>query len=361
MGSLSGLPGVSSFLLSPGLLKFASMRCSLPTATSWLFLLCLFTAPAMGAPDKIGGVSLVSPPNKVDAGWTESVCRLNAGWVSVQPYAYSRQGQPQVIFGGERQWWGERLEGARELIRHAHANHLKVMHKPMVWIGGGWVGGYTLETEAEWKIWEASYTDYILLHARMAEEEKAELFCIGTEFNQVVMQRPAFWRNLIAEVRKVYHGQLTYAANWDNFQEVRFWDLLDYIGVDAYFPLSPDKVPSVRSLVRLWKEPAQKIELFHKAYRKPVLFTEFGYRSIDACAWKHWEVEQVPNHERVNLASQINAYKAFFEYYWAQDWFAGVFIWQWYTNHAQAGGPADSDFTPQNKPAEEVICKWFGW
>lgn len=328
-----------------------------------LLVLTLLSLAAwsVAAPGKIGGVSLVSPPRMVDAAWTESVCRLNAGWVSVQPYAFSIQGQPQVIHGGNHQWWGERLDGARELIRHAHANHLQVMHKPMVWIRGGWVGGYTLASEAEWQTWEQSYADYILAHARMAEEEHVALFCIGTEFNQAVIQRPDFWRRLIADVRKVYSGQLTYAANWDNFTEVRFWDLLDYIGVDAYFPLSPDKVPSVRSLVRLWKEPAQRIEFLHTYYKKPVLFTEFGYRSIDNCAWKHWEFEHVPHHERVNLAAQRNAYHAFFEYYWKQDWFAGVFIWQWYTNHARAGGSADSDFTPQNKPAEEVICRWFGW
>lgn len=323
-----------------------------------LLLLVLQSATAS---DKIGGVSLVSPPRMVDASWTESVCRLNAGWVSVQPYAFSVQGQPIVHYGSNHQWWGERLDGARELIRHAHGNHLKVMHKPMVWIQGGWVGDYALQTEADWLTWEQSYTDYIVTHARMAEEEHVELFCIGTEFNAVVMQRPAFWRALIGEVRKVYSGQVTYAANWDNFHEVKFWDLLDYIGVDAYFPLSPDRVPSVRSLVRLWKEPGQKIQLFQKFYAKPVLFTEFGYRSIDHCAWKHWEFEHVPHHEQVNLDAQRNAYHAFFEYYWKQDWFAGVFIWQWYTNHAKAGGLDNSDFTPQNKPAEELICRWFGW
>ena len=60
----------------------------------------------------------------------------------------------------------------------------------------------------------------------MAEEEKVDIFCIGTELEKFIEHRPAYWRELIAEVRKVYKGKLTYAANWDEYKRVPFWDAL---------------------------------------------------------------------------------------------------------------------------------------
>ncbi len=47
-----------------------------------------------------------------------------------------------------------------------------------------------------------------------------------------------YWRDLIADVRTVYGGPLSYAANFDQVQEVGFWDALDVIGATAYFSLS---------------------------------------------------------------------------------------------------------------------------
>jgi hypothetical protein len=247
----------------------------------------------------------------VNGEWTESLCKVNAGWVSVQPYAFSYPNQSEVHYNGNRQWWGERTEGAAELVRQAHQNNIKVMLKPMVWVPGGWVGSYAMKTEDAWVAWEKSYTAYILENAALAQKEGVELFCIGTEFNEAVIQRPKFWPRLVADVRKVYSGPVTYAANWDNYKLVKFWDVLDYMGVDAYFPLSPKTIPNVAELKKLWSEPAREIELMHRYYKKPVLFTEFGYRSIDACSWKHWEQEHIPNNQQVNLKAQVNAYRAF--------------------------------------------------
>lgn len=328
----------------------------------WMAFLLLAINPKAGIAksDRIAGVSLVSPPREVDDAWTHSVCQMNAGWVAVQPFAFSYPNKPEVRYNSPRQWWGERIEGSASLIRQAHSNGLQVMLKPMVWIPGGWVGSYEMTTEQDWLEWEKSYGTYILENARMAEREDVALFCIGTEFNMAVIKRPKFWRKLIGEVRKVYSGKVTYAANWDNYQQVKFWDLLDYVGVDAYFPLSDKTVPDVAELKQLWREPARMIEFLHRLHDKPVLFTEFGYRSIDACSGRQWEKEHVPYHQQVNLQAQVNAYRAFFEYFWKLDWFAGVFLWQWYTHDDTAGGPQDSDYTVQNKPAEEEICRWFG-
>jgi hypothetical protein len=323
-----------------------------------LLLLSKIPLPAQG--EKIGGVSVVSPPRKVDHTWTTTVKQLNAGWVAVMPYAFGQANSPALRFDIDTQWWGERFEGIQAIIHHAKQEGLKVMLKPMVWVQGSWVGGFDLESEAQWKQWEASYRTYIMELAAIAADEKVDLFCVGTEFKVAVRKRAKYFRALVDELKLTYAGKVTYAANWDDFLTVNLWDKVDYIGVDAYFPLSPSQSPSVSELKTAWLDPMRKLAQLYKVYQKPILFTEFGYRSIDQCCWEQWLRENLPNDQFVNLQNQQNAYQAFFESFWNKPWFAGVFLWQWYIHHAQPGGAKDSDFTPQNKPSAALIADWFG-
>jgi len=308
---------------------------------------------------KIGGVSLVSPSSKVDGKWTGAVRDMGAGWVAMLPYGYSAKGKPGVRFDTQRQWWGEQMEGMRALIQQSHENGLKVMVKPMVWVSGSWSGGFEMRSEKGWKEWEAAYTKYIMATAQVAADEGAEIFCVGTELKITTKKREKFWRQLIEKVRSIYKGKITYAANWDEYPHVRFWDVVDYIGLDAYFPLVSSKTPSYKAMKNAWKMPHKQITLLNKIYGKPILFTEFGYRSIDNCAWNQWELEKFGNSSKVNLQGQENAYRAFFDTFWDEEWFAGVFLWQWYANHSQAGGTENSDYTPQNKPSAQLIKTWF--
>ena len=43
-----------------------------------------------------------------------------------------------------------------------------------------------------------------------------------------------------------------------------------------------------------------------------------------------------------------------------KPWFAGVYWWKWYPTHGRAGGPGHGGFTPQNKPAQQVMTDWYG-
>ena len=54
------------------------------------------------------------------------------------------------------------------------------------------------------------------------------------------------WRQLIADVRKIYHGEITYSVNWDRYGDVSFWDDLDYIVV-PWNPAHHIKSASLRS------------------------------------------------------------------------------------------------------------------
>ncbi len=125
-----------------------------------------------------------------------------------------------------------------------------------------------MDSEENWKILEDSYQSFILTYAKSAEEMKAEILCIGTELEKFVAKRPEYWRKLIKEIRKVYNGKLTYAANWDEFKRVTFWGELDFIGVDAYFPLSEEKSPTVIDFEKGWQPHKKEIMNIQKQYNR---------------------------------------------------------------------------------------------
>ena len=62
----------------------------------------------------------------------------------------------------------------------------------------------------------------------------------------------------------------------------------------------------------------------------------------------------------VNLEAQTNTMQALYDEVWAEPWFAGGFIWKWFTHHSRSGGPENTRFTPQNKPVEKIIQTQYG-
>lgn len=308
---------------------------------------------------KINGVSFVASREKVDQNHIEEILKIHANHAAVMPFGFIREiNSPDIIFDTERQWFGETKSGARQYIQMLHKNGIKVMLKPQIWIWRGeFTGTLKMQSEEDWKSLETSYENFIMAYTQLAEETNTELLCIGTELEQFVKNRPEFWKELITKVRSVYSGKLTYAANWDEYPRTTFWEDLDYIGIDAYFPLSEERTPTVDQLREAWQKHKNKIMSFSKELGKSVIFTEYGYRSMDFTAKKPWLVDR--NEENVNLVGQVNAKKAIFEEFWGEDWFEGGYVWKWFIQHDKAGGGNDNRFTPQNKPAQEVIKVFY--
>ena len=324
----------------------------------FLLLLLLVCCKATSSA-KINGVSFVASGEAASQAHIDPVLSIYADYAAVMPYGFIREpGSPEILFNTNRQMFGETRTGARQYIDLLHRNGIQVMLKPQLWIWRGlFTGDLAMETEADWQQLEASYTDFILTYAALAEETGAELFCIGTELEAFVMARPAYWVRLIEAVRERYNGQITYAANWDEYSRVPFWEAVDYIGIDAYFPLSEERDPTVAALREGWAPWKEAIRELSSLKNRPVLFTEYGYRSMDYTAKKPWLVDR--NQERVNLEAQSNAKRALFEEFWQEPWFAGGFLWKWFINHPLSGGPLDNRFTPQNKPAQKVVREYY--
>lgn len=309
---------------------------------------------------KINGISFVASRDTIDSKHIQPVLRANGNFVALMPYGFIKDlKSPEVRYNSKRQWFGETRKGLEHYATEFKKNKVKVMVKPHIWV---WRGEYTgfieMKSEANWKILEDSYEAYILDFANIAESINADILCIATELEKFVAQRPQFWKQLIVKIRKIYSGKLTYAANWDEFKRVTFWDQLDFIGIDAYFPLSEKKSPTVADFEKGWKPHKNEIKRIQKYYRKPVIFTEFGYRSINFTGKEPWDSNRVKGN--VNLKAQANATQAIYNQFWSEDWFAGGFLWKWYHYHDRAGGENNNRFTPQNKPAEKLIKQLYG-
>jgi hypothetical protein len=87
-------------------------------------------------------------------------------------------------------------------------------------------------------------------------------------------------------VRQRYSGTLTYAANFDQYEEVAFWDALDLFAINAYFPLRNRLLPAIGDqelgalLEARWLAKLQALEAFRRERHLPAhrfLFTELGY------------------------------------------------------------------------------------
>ena len=154
-------------------------------------------------------------------------------------------------------------------------------------------------------------------------------------------------------------GLITYAANWDNFTEIPFWDQLDYIGINAYFPLLDHEKPTLSKLVKAWKEPLESIRKCQKKFDKPIIFTEYGYLSVDGATFNTWELEKKLDVLDVNQEAQAMAIDALHSVFAEESYWQGGFLWKWYPSMQGHEGYPTKDYTPQGKTAEKVLKRWF--
>jgi len=249
-------------------------------------------------------------------------------------------------------------ESLKHAITTAHKLGLKVMLKPMVEAIEReeilpypvWRGEIQPSNE-----WFESYSTFINFFAEFAEQNDVELFSVGCEYKATTGEKDQ-WEKINSGVRERYSGPITYSADWTNYQNIEWWDSVDYVGIDAYFPLSILKYdPTFNELKNAWTNYADEIETWLSTVNKPVIFTEIGYRSGDgtnACPSNYWS--DMP----VDLQEQRDCYEAAFQTLWNRSWFYGFYWWTWIHDPTE-GGAADSGHSPQNKPAQDIVTQWY--
>ena len=171
------------------------------------------------------------------------------------------------------------------------------------------------------------------------------------------------WASLIARIRSRYTGLLTYAANGvepaDEFTSVAFWAQLDLLGADVYTPLTDKTNPTRAELAAGWRKNRYGHDMvaafsnLQRAYGKPFIFTEIGYRSGDGTNRTPWDWGASMG---ADPAEQADCYAAMYEV-WSREasWMKGPFWWAWDVSPPAAG---DTGYNPRGKPAEDVLRAW---
>ena len=249
-------------------------------------------------------------------------------------------------------------------ITELHNQKLKVMLKPHVDAeDGAWRGTFQPANAAAWF---QSFQTFMVHYATLARDNNVEMLCFGTEYTK--LSGTAFltdWTAVISAIRNSgYTGLLSYAANatfaGDEFTSVSFWDQIDVIGLDAYFPLTNKTDPTVPQLIAAWSSNKNgenivaDVQNFANAHPgKPVIFTEIGYRSVAGTNTAPYDFTLAG---AVDPTEQENCYEALYEV-WSQQntLMKGNLWWSWSVPMPTAG---DTDYTPWTKPAEAVLKNW---
>lgn len=241
------------------------------------------------------------------------------------------------------------------LIQYAKGRKLRVVLMPVMLLekihGTEWHG---VINPADWGEWFESYREALGYYARAAEAGRADVLVVGAELVSSERFKDE-WVHTIADARRLFHGLLTYSANWDHYRKVPFWDHLDLVATNSYYKLGENRDVTVEQIVATWKRIQDDFLPWVREQHKPFIFTELGWFSAANAANEPWDYtkDELP----IDIDLQRKLYQAFFEAWNGVPEMAGYMIWEW--TPTNRGGLNDRTYTPQGKPAEHVLRQAF--
>ena len=272
---------------------------------------------------------------------------LGVNWIAIHPYAsVADDGTVRARRLGE----DAAPEWLQRPIREAHALGLKIMVKPHLayWRSRfSWRGAIRFDAPADLARFWASYPVWIERLAALTAS--ADAYVIGTELDRLVLDE-APWRRLITRVRSGTGAHLTFASNWDAYTSVPFWDALDAIGVQAYFPVAKGEgLPDEAALRSGWGEALRGLRALRARTGKPIVFTELGYNESARAAAEPWSYHRGgPDAAEVQARCLRVALASIQE----EEAVAGAFLWKWFPGDLQTG-----DFRMASRHTRAVIAK----
>lgn len=287
--------------------------------------------------------------------------RLGANWVSLTPFGRVWDLKPTGVDPTFEAPFRDNRRAVTNAIEQAHAAGLRVLLVPHLWVEqGGWRGDIDPGDDEAWKHWTSGYSRFLLEWAKVAAAAGADMLSVGVELRSWVTttHAPSFFE-ILRNVRRVYKGPLTYAANWDDVVDTVILSELDVIGINAFFPLSTHPGASFDELVAGGREVARKVGELASAWHKPILFTEIGYTTRPDPAFEPWQWPDKMTGVVVDQRAQADAYTALLLPMIDEPWFVGAFVWRLYADPDDMSQEAEWGFSPRGKLAERVVRDVF--
>lgn len=314
------------------------------------------TGPAEGPTSMVRGITIVD--------WTadgygrpaatislDALAATGANTVVIIATTYQSDGESGLPRLGDPRTPTE--SSVKQLLGVAKARGLRPALKPHLDLDdGSWRGRIA---PVDPSAWFESYRAFILPWAVLAQSEGVSQFVIGTELAGTIGHEDE-WRRTIAAVRKVFTGEVIYAASWDEAGRVPFWDAVDLVGIDFYFPVAVRHNAGRLELLAGWQPWLDRLHQLHRQTGREILLTEIGYRSVDGAGM---EPHAFASGATLDLGEQADLYWAALQATGDQAWIRGLCWWNWPADGS--GGAQNADYTPAGKPAaSELVASWGG-
>lgn len=241
-------------------------------------------------------------------------------------------------------------------IREAKMRGFTVLLRPTLDEGsltpsGHWRGSIE---PASRDAWFASYRRVLTRYARIAAREEADILAVGTELTSLQDDRER-WRGLIRHIRGVFDGTITYATNWDAIAPAHrptFIGALDFLSVDAFFPLDVGPEAGVQAVADAWTPWIRELRGLGPPLGE-IVFTEVGIRAQRGAysrpyVWEHGAAAS-PSTQRRYYAGTCRA---------TAERIGGLHWWTVDIHHPTEASSIE-DFSPLGKPAEREIARCY--
>jgi len=286
---------------------------------------------------------------------------MGANWVSVTPYGRVLDLAPTGIDWSFEARFSDNRKAVLAAIRQAHAEGLYVLLVPHLWVESGeWRGKINPGGEKAWRAWARAYRAFLLAWADVAREGAADMLSVGVELGSWVTGAHATsFFPIVADVKRVYSGPLTYSANWDDVDETIILPVLDVIGINAFYPLAERDGAELNELVAGGRRVADRVRRLAELWHKPVLFTELGYTTRANPAVRPWEWPDQMTGVTIDQRAQADAYRGLLAPLLGESAFLGFFVWRFYADPDDVSQEAEWGFSPRGKLAELVLRDAF--
>lgn len=295
----------------------------------------------------------------------DEAVRLGATWISLTPFGRAWSLQATGVSKTFELDFKSSQRGVAQAIRQAHTRGLRVLLVPHLWVESGeWRAEIDPGTDEGWRRFAESYRAYLLAWAKLAAVEHADMLAVGVELRSwVTTTRAPSFQPILRDVRAVYPGLLTYAANWDDVEQTVILGELDVIGINAFYPLTERSAASDADLVRGGGEVAAKVRALAELWQKPVVFNEFGYTARPDPALRPWEWPDNMKDVVVDAPAQAAAYRGLLAGMLSARELRGAFLWRLYADPDDLSQEAEWGFSPRGRAAELYVrdAFWGRW